>query len=324
MVKEKIIMDVDPGIDDSLAILLACAAENLDVQALTIVSGNIEVNQAAKNGIKALAMAKRDDVPVYKGASLPLEKVYTDATDTHGLDGVGENYYEVEDRCETQDAIDYYCETLRAHPHELTILALGPLTTMAKVIERDPEALSFAKQIIIMGGAAKIHGNCSPVAEYNFWVDPHAAKIFFEAGYPNVTLIPLDVTYRTILSPNMREMIRQLNCEVGNYINEITRFYVDFHWAQERTLGCVINDPLVVAYLMDPSVVKTKPATVSIETEGIAVGQSLIDFTMKFGTAVPVQIGMEVDHQKFFDLFFKNIFKEHVADIELMFQKQFI
>lgn len=322
----KVIMDCDPGIDDSLAILLAGRSDEIELSALTIVSGNIEVNQASLNAIKALDMVGKCDVPVYKGASIPLKKEYVDATDTHGNDGIGENYFVVKDRCEKEDAVDFIIRKLKEEPGEYTILALGPLTNMAKIIEIDRNILNQAKEIIVMGGAARINGNCSPVAEYNFWVDPDAAKIFFSADIKNVTLVPLDVTFKTVFTPAMREMIHQFNTELGDYVNNITRFYVDFHWNQERTLGCVINDPLVVAYVMNKDLCKYEKAFVDVEVGGIAIGQSVCDFELRedSGKKNPVNICTSVDTELFFDIFLKTIFKEHKDDISLMIKKGYI
>lgn len=320
----KVIMDCDPGIDDSLAILLAGKSLDIELTALTIVSGNIEVNQASRNAMKALDMAGNHTVPVYKGASLPLKKEYIDATDTHGADGIGENFFEVTDRCEKEDAIDFMIRKLHEEPMVHTILALGPLTNMAKIMEKDKEALRLAKEIIVMGGAANINGNCSPVAEYNFWVDPDAAKIFFQEDLENVTLVPLDVTFKTVFSPAMREMIHQFHTKLGDYVNAITRFYVDFHWKQERTLGCVINDPLVVAYLMNRELCTLEKAYVDVETQGIALGQSVCDFELRGVKKNAVNVCTRVNTDLFFDIFLKTIFSEHADDISLMVKKGYL
>lgn len=319
--KQKVIMDVDPGIDDSLAIVFAGMAKQIELLGLTVVSGNIEVNQAARNAIKALQMCGRENVPVYKGEALPLKREYFDATDTHGKDGVGENFFQVEECCETMSADDFIIRELTQDPGEITILALGPLTNLAKVIEKDAQALKKAKQIIIMGGAATIHGNCSPVAEYNFWVDPHAAAFFFARDYENVVLVPLDVTYSILLTPNMREMVRQLGTELSEYVYQITGFYVDFHWAQERTLGCIINDPLTVAYLLKPEILQLLPAGVQVETEGLCLGQSVCDF---FKENANTKVARGVKAEEFFRLFWLTIFPEKESDILLMYRKGYL
>jgi purine nucleosidase len=323
MNKIKLIMDVDPGIDDSLALLLAGLSPEFDLMAISVVSGNIEVNQGARNARWAMKMAGRDDVLIAKGCKLPLQRNYVDATDTHGNDGIGEVYFPKDDPISKRSATEIIPELLKQYPNEITIAALGPLSNLATIIQLDPEVLKLAKEIVIMGGSINVCGNCSPVAEYNFWCDPHAAMIFFDAKLPNVTLVPLDVTYKILLTPNMREMIRQFKTPLAKYVSDITGFYVDFHWAQERTLGCVINDPLVIAYLLDRSILTLKSGHVQIETEGIAMGESVVDFrnTDQIGMS---QIAQTVDAKRFFELFLTRLFREHKEDIQLMIEKRMI
>ena len=320
-----IILDVDPGIDDSLAILLALKSK-LNIVGITVASGNVEVNQASVNAIKACEMAKRD-IPVYKGASKPLFKEYVDATDTHGADGLSGMNYKVNKEAE-DGAIDFILETIRNNPNKVTLCALGPLTNIALAIQKDKPTMMKLKELVIMGGAAKIHGNCSPVAEYNFWVDPDAAKQVFAANLPNVTVAGLDVTYDILFSPNMREMVRQFRGELAEYVVDITQFYVDFHWAQERTLGCIINDPLLVAYLIDRTVMESFDCSIDVQTEGICIGESVVGFDIpkEYLALYPynAKMCMKVDKTKFFDIFFETIFEEHIEDYRLMKKRGYI
>ncbi len=318
---ERIIMDVDPGIDDSLAILFALQSPELQIEGITVVSGNVEVEQATRNALKAVEMSGKK-VRVYKGMPLPLVRPYQDATDTHGVDGIGENFYPPpKTEPEKVHAVDFIIEQVKENPDELTILALGPLTNLAKAIEEDSETMRKVKRIVLMGGSATYHGNCSPVAEYNFWVDPHAAKVVFASGI-EVTMVGLDVTHRIVFTPHLREIVHQLRTPLSQYVYEITRFYVDFHWKQEKTIGCVINDPLAVATLIQPELVKTRTAFVDIETEGVAMGQSVVDFEGrrnqgKWNTHVCV----DVDPKAFFQLFLHRLFPEHQEQIQIGIDK---
>ncbi|PKM64593.1 MAG: nucleoside hydrolase [Firmicutes bacterium HGW-Firmicutes-20] len=323
MDKIKLIMDVDPGIDDSLALLLAGLSPEIELLAITVVSGNIEVDQAARNAKFSMRMIGRDDVMIAKGCARPIHRNYVDATDTHGIDGIGEMYFPKEEPEDHGSAIEVITRLLRLYPHQITIAALGPLSNLATILKQDPEVLSLAKEIIIMGGSVNVCGNCSPVAEYNFWCDPHAAKIFFDANVHNVTLVPLDVTYKILLTPNMREMIRQFKTPLSEYVTNITGFYVDFHWAQERTLGCVINDPLVIAYILDRSILNCKFGQVQVETEGIAMGESVVDFRQS-DVRLTSAIAQSVDAKRFFKLFLTRLFSEHKSDIDLMIEKRMI
>lgn len=319
----KLIIDVDPGIDDSLALILAALSPEIELLAVTVVSGNIEVNQAARNAQFAMSMVDRKDVLIAKGCALPLHRNYVDATDTHGKDGIGEIYFPIDEPINHGSAIEVIIGLLRQYPHQITIAALGPLTNLATIMKQDAEVCALAKEIIIMGGCVKVCGNCSPVAEYNFWCDPDAAKIFFDAHLTNVILVPLDVTYKIRLTPDMREMIRQFQSPLSQYVVDITGFYVDFHWAQERTLGCVINDPLVIAYLLDRSILTFKKGFVQIETEGIAIGESVVDFWVTDSNKL-TDIAQSVDSRKFFELFLKRLFNKNEVDIQLMIEKRMI
>lgn len=318
---ERIIMDVDPGIDDSLAIIFALQSPELRIEGITVVSGNVEVEQATQNALKAVEMSEKE-VSVYKGMALPLVRPYQDATDTHGADGIGENFFPHPNKTpEKEHAVDFIVRKVNENPHELTILALGPLTNIAKAIQEDPKTMKKVKRIVLMGGSATYHGNCSPVAEYNFWVDPHAAKSVFASGI-EVTMVGLDVTHRIVFTPHLREVVYQLRTPLAQYVYDITQFYVDFHWKQEKTIGCVINDPLAVATLVEPTLVKTAPAFVDIETDGIAIGQSVADFygrrnQGKWNTHVCV----DVDPKAFFQLFLHRLFPEHHDQIQLGIEK---
>ena len=171
----KLIIDCDPGIDDSLALMLAAASKELDLVGITTVSGNVPASMGAKNALKILSMIGKPDVPVYVGEETPLVRDYVDAMDTHGMDGLGESGWpDAEGLTPNKDAVSFLIETLKATP-DVTILALGPMTNLAKVISRAPECLTNLTALVSMGGSYKSHGNCSPVAEYNYWCDPDAA-----------------------------------------------------------------------------------------------------------------------------------------------------
>jgi purine nucleosidase len=320
---ERIILDVDPGIDDTLAIILALKSTELWIEGITVVSGNVDVNHAALNALKAVEMSENPYPKVYKGMALPLQKPYIDAADTHGRDGLGENFYNTPRlNCEQEHAVEFMLRTVANCPEKITIVALGPLTNLASAILQQPETMKRVKRIVLMGGTAKYPGNCSPAAEYNFWVDPDAAKIVFESGIP-ITMVGLDVTHRIIFTPNLREVVNQLNSPLSKFVVDITRFYLDFHWRQERTIGCVINDPLAIAILIDPSLVEMQDASVDVETAGIAAGQSIVDFGGHWsGGQCNTKVCMKVNPKRFFELFMIRLFPEFQRDIKLAIDKQ--
>lgn len=315
MEKRKVIIDCDPGIDDSLAILLALNSPELEVLGLTICSGNVPASLGAKNALKALQMCQRLDIPVYVGEEVPLKRELVTAQDTHGEDGVGENFYEDVDAKFNYGGVDFIIDTLKNNK-DVSIIALGPLTNIAKAIMKDKKAFDNLDEFISMGGAFRIHGNCSPVAEFNYWVDPHGADYVYKNLPKKIHMVGLDVTRKIVLTPNIIEFINRLDKDMAKYITEITRFYIDFHWEQEGIIGCVINDPLAVAYFIDRSLLKGFDSYVEVVHDGVAVGQSIVDSFNFYKNEPNAHVLTEVDEKAFMKMFLKRIFKgyENVID----------
>jgi purine nucleosidase len=314
MIKKKVIIDCDPGIDDSLAIMMALKSEELDVRGITIVSGNVHGKKGAENALKVLKALDRLDIPVYIGSCDPLKRELITAEDTHGSDGLGESFLPMVDEVRYKEgAVDFILETLKSK--DVTVIALGPLTNIAKALEKDEEGINNMKELVLMGGAFKSFGNCSQVAEFNFWVDPHAAEKVFKELNKRIIMVGLDVTRQCVLTPNYIEMIKQFNEPLGDLIINITRFYIDFHWAQERTLGCVINDPLAIAYFINPELCSGNEYYVDIVTEGKAIGMSLVDEGNFYRKKSNCLVLTEVNSKDFMKMFLTRIFPNHREDI---------
>lgn len=316
MEKRKVIIDCDPGIDDSLAILLAVNSPELEILGITTCSGNVDAKMGAKNALKALQMCSSLNIPVYIGEENPLKRELVTAQDTHGEDGVGENFYEEVSEVKVKNnGVEFIMEALKNN-EKVSIIALGPLTNIAKALMKDKEAFKNLDEFVSMGGAFRIHGNCSPVAEFNYWVDPHAADYVYKNLPTKIHMIGLDVTRKIVLTPNIIEFINRLDKDMAKYITEITRFYIDFHWEQEGIIGCVINDPLAVAYFIDRSICSGFESFVEVVEDGIAMGQSIVDsfdFYKKEKNAV---ILTKVDENKFMYMFLKRIFNKHEEIID--------
>lgn len=285
---KKVIIDCDPGIDDALALMLALSSPELDVLGITVVSGNVSADKGARNALTVLKWMNRTDIPVYVGERLPLVRDYVNAEDTHGEDGLGESGYDAPTDLHSQEgAVAFLAQMLRDAAlslESISIIALGPMTNIARLIERHPDSLAGLSELVSMGGSYKSHGNCSPVAEYNYWCDPHAARQVYEAfaSHPllskkQIHMVGLDVTRRIVLTPNLLEYIRQICPSRGELLTRITRFYFDFHWKQEQVIGCVINDPLAVAYFIDKRLCSGFSAYTAVETEGLSMGQTVVD-----------------------------------------------
>lgn len=319
MKKRKVIIDCDPGIDDSLAILLGVNSPEIEILGLTVCSGNVPAKLGAENALKALQMAKALHIPVYLGEDFPLKRELVTAQDTHGEDGVGENFYEKVKTPEIQqDAVKFIIDTLK-NQEDVSIIALGPLTNIAKALMEDRDAFSNLEEFVSMGGAFRIHGNCSPVAEFNYWVDPHAADYVYKNLPKQIHMIGLDVTRKIVLTPNIIELINRFGGDTTKYITEITRFYVDFHWNQEGIIGCVINDPLAVAYFINRNLCKGFTSYVEVVHDGIAMGQSIVDVENFYKNDHNAIILTEVDHKEFMYMFLERLFpsqKDLIRSIE--------
>lgn len=314
--KKKVIIDCDPGIDDSLALILALNSPELEIVGITTVSGNVKADQGAKNALKVLKIMNREDIPVYIGEEVPLERELITAQDTHGEDGLGETNYEEADVKINYGGVDFILENSRKG--DISVIALGPLTNLAKAIERDEEGFNMINEIVSMGGAFRSHGNCSQVAEFNYWVDPHGVKEVFDRSKVPFSMVGLDVTREIILTPNLIELIKQIGGDIANFIVDITRFYVDFHWNQERTLGCVINDPLAVAYFIDRTLCDGFTSYLDIVTDGKAIGQTLVDIGNFYRKEHNGRILTKVDSKRFMKMFLERIFPESKNDIAIV------
>ena len=316
MDKRKVIIDCDPGIDDALAIILALKSKEIEVVGITTVSGNVESLQGAKNALKVLKLLGRLDIPVYLGEGKPVKRELVTAQDSHGEDGLGETFLEeVSSEHIRENGVVFFLNTLKNHEN-VSIIALGPLTNLCRAIEKDSESFHRVKEIVSMGGAYKSHGNCSPVAEFNYWVDPHGAREFLKKFNGEFTMVGLDVTREIVLTPNLREMIHQFKDEIGDFIYDITRFYVDFHWEQERTLGCVINDPLAVEYFINRELCEGFKAYVDIACEDISMGQSVVDVADFYKKRKNVFVLDKVNSKEFMVSFLNKIFPIHKEDIK--------
>ena len=320
MEKRKVIIDCDPGIDDSLAIMLALKSKEIEVIGITIVCGNSPVEMGFENAKKVLKQVGRLDVPVFVGESKPIKRDYVNALDTHGEDGLGESFLpEVAGYEQEIGAVDFLASVLKRE--KVSVIALGPMTNLAALIERDLDAFYNMEELVSMGGAFKSHGNCSPVAEYNYWCDPDAAALVYEKMYQKgkrIHMVGLDVTRKIVLTPTILEYICRLNPETGDFIKKITKFYFDFHWQWEHIIGCVINDPLTVAYFIDRNICQGFDSYVQIETQGISQGQSVVDSMNFYRKEANAKVMTEVDVLRFFRLFLSRILDVKPEELDIL------
>ena len=298
----KIIIDADPGTDDTFAILLAANSPEFDIKGICTVAGNCSLENATKNTFKILDLAGRNDIPVYQGKDKPLKVEAVNAAYVHGSNGMGGvEYVPIARSPEKIQAIDFLINTVNNNPGEITIVALGPLTNIATAINKNVEFAKNIKELIIMGGGVN-EGNVTPFAEFNFYRDPDAAKIVFEADLNKITMLGLNITHRLPLNSTLETLLSNSDNALANFLYNITRAGAEFD-KKEGHGGLVLHDPITFAYLLDDSIVAVKPAKVTIENEGDKKGMSCV-------TIIPESncyVGFEVNRDKFYKLLFKRI-----------------
>lgn len=301
---KRIILDTDPGIDDALAILLALASPEVQLEAVTVVSGNCSVDQGVINALSVLELAGAGHVPVAAGVAVPLIQPLLIAAETHGNTGLGYAKLPPPQHGPTdQHAVDLLIERIMAAPGEITLVAVAPLTNIALAIRREPRIIQAVHEVIIMGGALLFQGNTTPVAEFNTYVDPHAAYMVYHSGMP-ITLVPLDVTYQCIFMQADVDRLLKIDSPITRFIADSTKFYMEFHDEYQAIEGCVINDPLALALVFMPDLVETKPlyVTVDIHSE-LSLGNTIADFYTAWQKPPNMQAALKVQPRRFLDLF---------------------
>jgi purine nucleosidase len=275
---KRILIDTDPGIDDALAILLALASPEIQIEGITTVHGNCSVDQATVNALSILELAGAGNISVAKGFPIPLVQPSLLAAETHGDSGLGyARLPKPRDRPEVRHASDFLIEKIMSNPGEITLLAIGPLTNIAFAIRKEPRLVEAVKEVIVMGGSIRYPGNASPLAEYNVFVDPHAAHLVYHSEMP-ITLVPLDVTYQCVLTAEDVRKLRKNPTPVSRFIDDSTRFYMEFHDEYQKIAGCAINDPLALALTFAPDLCDYQELNVDVDISGgVSMGKTFAD-----------------------------------------------
>jgi purine nucleosidase len=301
---KRILFDTDPGIDDACAILLALASPEVSVDGLSIVHGNCSLDQATTNALSVLELANASHIPVAKGCELPLVQPSLLAPETHGETGLG--YAKLpapHARPISQHGIDFLVEKILESPGEITLVAIGPLTNVALAIRQEPRIVESLKEIIIMGGALRYEGNTTALAEFNTYVDPHAAHIVYHAGIPT-TLVPLDVTYQCVLTPDDVKRLQKTDSPITRLVVDAARFYMEFHDEFQNIEGCVINDPLALALTFAPELCTYQELSVDVDLSGgISMGKTVADFYNYSKKPANMKVALGVRAPEFMELF---------------------
>src|SRR5512142_2282163 len=305
---KRILFDTDPGVDDSCAILLALASPELSLEGLSIVHGNCSLEQATTNALSVLELAHASRIPVAKGCELPLVQPSLLAPETHGQTGLGyAKLPEPRTSPTVQKGIDFLIDKIMSAPGEITLVAIAPLTNVALAIRQEPRIVKNIKELIIMGGAIRYEGNTTALAEFNTYVDPHAAHIVYHAGIPT-TLVPLDVTYQCILTPEDVKRLLKIDSPITKFVEEATRFYMEFHDEFQSIEGCVINDPLALALTFAPELCTYREMPVDVDLSGgISMGKTIGDFYNYEKKPANMRVALGVRARDFIDLFVERI-----------------
>jgi len=320
---EYVIIDTDPGIDDALALLLALQSPELEVSAITTVSGNVPVDMATRNAFTVLSLLPSDRrPPVATGSSKPLRKAPVFARSVHGDDGLGRldrfhdafghpRYPPSRVSPSGRPAADEILFHVSSKPQSLTLIALGPLTNIAEAIERDRATMARLKRIVLMGGAVTVPGNITPAAEFNIFVDPHAASIVFYAGIP-LTVVGLDVTRKVRLSRETVETeVAQRQTAISQFLCDCTSDLFDFCEEREGESSFPLHDPLAIGVAIDPSFVTLEPIHIEVETKGeITEGMTVADrrsIQASWKQSPNADVCLDVDASRFLSFFLERL-----------------
>lgn len=291
MAARPVIIDCDPGIDDALALLLALAAPDaLDIRGITTVAGNVPLDMTTRNALAVCALARRSDVEVYAGCDRPLVRPLATAAHIHGETGLGGARLPRSGAAAgPAHAVDFITESLRVRRDGITLAATGPLTNLARVLSGEPAVAANISQIVLMGGAAGA-GNVTRHAEFNVFVDPHAAAAVFASGVPLI-MIGLDVTRQAVVTPARLAAIDAVGTPAAVAAAAMLAGYHS---------GAPLHDPCVIAWLLRPDLFAGRPARVSVETEdGDTIGRTNVDWGADGANATVIET---VDSAGLFEL----------------------
>lgn len=292
----RVVIDTDPGVDDAVAILLALASPELDVRALTTVAGNVSLDATTLNARRLVELADRSDVIVAAGSAAALTGPVDREGGVHGHDGLGDLAWdEPTIALDAQDGPDVIWRLLDEGP--LSLVAIGPLTNLAILLERHPEAAQRVQRVVVMGGAS-FEGNVTPAAEFNIWADPEAAARVFAAAWP-LTLMPLDLTHQATLGDDDLAFFRVLGTQVGRRVADMLEPYAAFHerWYGHRDV--IMHDAMAVYELLDPSAITKQGVAIEVETRGDhSRGATWFDRRRVHANS-PVRVGVTVDNDRF-------------------------
>lgn len=298
-----VIIDCDPGHDDAIALVLALASSELDVKAVTSSAGNQTPDKTLRNVLRMLTLLKRPDIPVAGGALKPLMRELIIADNVHGESGLdGPALPEPGFAAQSCTAVELMANILRDSVEPVTIVATGPQTNVALLLNSHPELHAKIERIVIMGGAMVL-GNWQPAVEFNIYVDPEAAEIVFQSGLP-VVMAGLDVTHKAQIHVEDIERFRRIGNPISTIVAELLDFFLEYHKDEKwGFVGAPLHDPCTIAWLLKPEMFTTVERWVGVETQGkYTQGMTVVDFYNLTGKQPNATVMLDVDRQAFVDL----------------------
>lgn len=302
----RFLIDTDTASDDAVALVMAMQYPGVQIEAITVVAGNVPVDQGVQNALYTVELCQQT-IPVHRGMPSPLTRPLETAQFVHGEDGMGDIGLPLNGRSPaSNNAIDVLIQAIHQFAGELTLVTLGPLTNVAVALRQDPSIARAVSECIIMGGTGRGHGNMTPVAEYNFWADPEAARIVFESGMP-IKMVGWDIsrTY-AVFNPEDTEALRGVNTSLARFSVDIQKAVVQFALTTTRLPGFDLPDPIAMAIALDPSVAtRTARRFVAVETVSpLCRGQSVVDRLQITGCEPNAEVVMEASREKFLQMLF--------------------
>ncbi|MBD2260084.1 nucleoside hydrolase [Pseudanabaena sp. FACHB-2040] len=305
-----LIIDCDPGVDDAIALLLALASpEALNLLGITTVAGNVPLSLTQQNALKICELAGRPEVPIFAGCPRPLLRPLLTAEHVHGTTGLeGVTFPNPSMSLQSQHGVAFLMERLTQTERPITLATLGPLTNIAVALIQEPAIANQIERIVVMGGAIT-QGNVTPAAEFNIYVDPHAAQVVFEAGL-NLTLISLDVTHQVLTTPERLERIRAINTPVSAAAADLLAYYGTADAERYGLPGAPLHDPCVIAYLLAPHLFSGRALRVDIEVNSpLTLGQTLVDCWQSTAQPPNAQVIEQVDADGLYGLLINQLAK---------------
>ena len=306
MIKKKIILDCDPGHDDAVAIMLAAASKYIEILGITCVGGNATLENTKLNALKICSLIGKSNINIYAGADKPIKFELVTAAHVHGKSGleidgspiqINDNY-----KIQNQNAVDFIIETCLNQSEQVYICPTGPLTNIALALEKEPKIKKNIKQIVFMGGVAMNLGNITPVAEFNIYVDPHAADIVLNSRIPLV-MMGLDVTHKVMVNDQIIDEIEKNGNKSSLFFADLMKYYSKFHRQLYEINESPLHDPCVIAYLINSSLFKGKFVNVEVEKNSeLTRGKTVVDWLGVTKRNKNCTVITEVDHKSFFSL----------------------